>query len=442
MNPLKEKNIRLYILFTIFYNARAYYPVMAVMFVDMGVRLEDYSRLNALWAATILLLEIPSGAMADTIGRKKLVVFSALLMIIEMGLLLCAPINGGALLILMCLTNRILSGISEAASSGADQALAYDTLDQKGHANLWEEKVLPFLMRWRSAAFLVSMLMGGFLYDADTVNSCLAKVGIQASLSAEQTLRLPVLMVFIQGVVCFILALQMQEPAPSPQQKEGSRIKDAFALTLATVKWAFQSKKITAILFGTMLIDAFIRNFATIISEYYRTIDLAPSMWGVMGAISGLIGMVMPSLARRLDQKFPPHLSLLIVGGITLLGLIGIGLTVPGWGIIPSIVCMSTFSLFLFISENNLHKLVDSSRRATLLSVKGMVLNLGYGTASLAFAQAVVYASRPEAAIGRSQESFATVLRWQPLVFGVLMACYVLYITCYRKKLVDPTNPS
>jgi len=75
VNPFTEKNVRLYRWFTILYNARAYYPVLAVLFVDLGLRLEDYSRLNALWAVTILLLEIPSGALADTIGRKKLVVF-------------------------------------------------------------------------------------------------------------------------------------------------------------------------------------------------------------------------------------------------------------------------------------------------------------------------------------------------------------------------------
>jgi len=75
VNPFDEKNVRLYGLFSICYNARAYYPVLAVLFVDLGVKIEDYSRLNALWAVTILLLEVPSGAFADTFGWRRLVIF-------------------------------------------------------------------------------------------------------------------------------------------------------------------------------------------------------------------------------------------------------------------------------------------------------------------------------------------------------------------------------
>ena len=41
--------------------------------------------------STIILLEVPSGALADTIGRKKLIVFAALCMVAEMLALLLAP---------------------------------------------------------------------------------------------------------------------------------------------------------------------------------------------------------------------------------------------------------------------------------------------------------------------------------------------------------------
>ena len=35
--------------------------------------LAQFGILNALWAFTIVLCELPSGALADTIGRRKLV---------------------------------------------------------------------------------------------------------------------------------------------------------------------------------------------------------------------------------------------------------------------------------------------------------------------------------------------------------------------------------
>lgn len=426
MNPFHEKNVRLYRWFTLSYSARAYYPVLAVLFIDLGLRLEDYSCLNTLWAVVILLLEIPSGALADTVGRKKLVVFAAILMILEMGLLLFAPINGGMILLSMCILNRLLSGISEAAASGADQALAYDTLEVKGKAHLWEEKVLPVVMRWRSAAFMISMLLGGVLYDAGAVNKMMGLIGFQTDFTPQQTMRLPLLMVFFQGVVCLIMALQMKDPVKI-EKKERGTLKEAMALTVKTVKWAFTSPQVAIILAGTVLIDMFIRNYATVTSEYYREIQLPSWSWGFMGATAGLLGMVTPELAKWLDKKYSAPKALGWIGVIALVGITGVSFTIPYWGLIPSILCMSTFGLFTFISDNNLHKLANSSERATILSVKGMGANLGYGFTSLVFAQAVVYARGTEPVIQGETSAFSLVLSWQPWVFGALLFAYIIW---------------
>ncbi|HMW48369.1 MAG TPA: hypothetical protein PKC70_08745, partial [Cellvibrionaceae bacterium] len=59
-------NPRRYIIFTVFYNARAYYPVLAVLFLDLGLSLDQFVLLNLIWALTIFFCEVPSGALADT----------------------------------------------------------------------------------------------------------------------------------------------------------------------------------------------------------------------------------------------------------------------------------------------------------------------------------------------------------------------------------------
>ena len=157
-------NPRRWVLFTTFYNARAYYPVLAILFLDLGLKLDEFVLLNLVWAAAIFLFEVPSGALADTIGRKKLLVAAAALMVVEMACLLLAPRNGGALLFGLCLMNRVCSGISEACASGADEALAYDSLPEEGRADAWD-RLLASAMRWQSAGFVIAMVLGGFLYD-------------------------------------------------------------------------------------------------------------------------------------------------------------------------------------------------------------------------------------------------------------------------------------
>ena len=77
----------MYVLFTVLYNARAYYPVLAIFFTDLGLTLDRFVFLNLMWALAIFTLEVPSGALADTIGRKKLLVFSSVVMVFEMAIL-------------------------------------------------------------------------------------------------------------------------------------------------------------------------------------------------------------------------------------------------------------------------------------------------------------------------------------------------------------------
>ena len=45
--------------------------------------LEQFAILNSIWAATIILAEVPSGTLSDIIGRKKMIVAS-ILMVVEM----------------------------------------------------------------------------------------------------------------------------------------------------------------------------------------------------------------------------------------------------------------------------------------------------------------------------------------------------------------------
>ena len=64
-SPLQIKNIRLFIAFRVFFNARFYYPVFTIIFLDYGLTIEQFSILNTVWAVTIVCSEVPSGALAD-----------------------------------------------------------------------------------------------------------------------------------------------------------------------------------------------------------------------------------------------------------------------------------------------------------------------------------------------------------------------------------------
>ena len=57
-SPFAIKNIRLFIAFRIFFNARFYYPVFTILFLDFGLTMAQFALLNAIWAATIVELSL------------------------------------------------------------------------------------------------------------------------------------------------------------------------------------------------------------------------------------------------------------------------------------------------------------------------------------------------------------------------------------------------
>ena len=120
-SPFTIANIRYFVAFRLFFNARFYYPVFTILFLDYGLTIEQFALLNSVWAATIVLAEVPSGALADLIGRRSLLLTTSVLMVLEMLLLSFVPIENISLVFWAFLLNRILSGLAEAMASGAER---------------------------------------------------------------------------------------------------------------------------------------------------------------------------------------------------------------------------------------------------------------------------------------------------------------------------------
>jgi MFS family permease len=428
--PFERRNPRLFVFFTVLYNARAYYPVLAILFTDLGLSLQQYVLLNGVWAAAIFLLEVPSGALADTIGRKRLLVFSAALMVLEMGVLLFAPKDGGWLLFSLCVLNRFLSGASEAAASGADEAIAYDALPENGRESAWDE-VLATAMRWRSAGFLIAMTLGGLLYDPSWWN----RVASDAfRVSTELAHRLPVALVFLQALACFGIALRFEETTPHAGHA-ADRCRAALQLTINTAVRAFSTRNIAVVLAGGLLIDVVTRNFATLNSEYYRMIGIPGWAFGMLGSLIAIANWFIPAIATKVNRRFNPTTTLALAGLVAVICLL---LLVPAWkwfGLFPAMVLMSLLGFVSFTISRFLHGVAESEQRATLLSVKGLVFNLGYGLYSLAFSLLL-------AGLGKSAAAaFQSALLWQAGFFAVALMVFISVSSRRRGKTAISRQP-
>jgi len=408
-DPLR-RNLPLFVAFRVLFHARFYYPVIGVLFLDLGLTLEQYALLNVIWAVVIIVLEIPSGALADVIGRKRMVVLGAALMVAEMAVFAFAP--RGEWLFWLLVLNRVLSGAAEASVSGADEALAFESLPEADRSTTWP-RVLESLMRWKSGGFFVAMVSGAVLFDQSLLSSALGWTGWTPA--PGTTVRWPVYATFATSILCLLVALNFREP-PSHAPTGRHAIGRAWQNVLEGAVHVFTSRRVLFLMLAALLIDTFVRLFLTFASNYYRLIELPPFVNGLLGSGLALLGFAVAPVAKRMVARRGVTANYTLVAALVLVGLTGTALAVPYWGawvVIPLGVSMSALQFF---TSNYLNLWTRSHVRATVLSFRGVALNLGYAAAGLLFARLTAHlrATHPAA---DENTIFALALPWLPSVF-------------------------
>lgn len=381
-----EGNVRRFVWFRLFFNARFYYPVFTILFLDYGLSLEQFAILNLVWAVTIVLAEVPSGALADLLGRRRLLVFAAWLMFIEMALLVFVPVGASALLFTVFLFNRICSGLAEAAASGADEALAYDSLKALGREADWPA-LLEKTTRVLSVGFFMTMITGALVYDAGLVNAALGRIGL--SLSESFIIRLPIVLTMATSCIVVFTTMGMRE-LPRPDEGEARAdswraVAKPFRQILRAAGWTLDHRFVLFVILAALAIDSVARQFVVLASEYYRIIGIPTAWFGFIGAGMSLLGIVGARVSRYLVTRHSPFFNYTVLSAVLLVGLVGITFTLPWFGVLFAAAAFAMMGMVNFQSSYYINREVDSAHRATVLSFRGLALNLGLGLASLLY---------------------------------------------------------
>jgi len=433
-SPFAIRNVRLFIAFRVFFNARFYYPVFTILFLDFGLTLEQFALLNAAWAASIVLLEVPSGALADIIGRRNLLVATGILMVIEIALLCFVPMGNSDLLFGIFLVNRILSGAAEAAASGADEAIAYDTLKKEGDVRDWP-RILEKQMRIQSIAYIGAMSLGAAVYDPTLMQRLVNALGLNIHLTQDITLRFPLYLTFIMAIMTLLATLKLQEEKPSmkpecdPSENFGKSIIQAFKLTLQAGGWILKTPFALVIILAGLMFDNCIRMVITLGSQYYRLINLPEASFGLIGSGLAMLGLVIPWLALKMVNRHSPAYNLGIMAMVSILGLIGITFFLPVIGLLPVALLYIVMYMGRFFQSHYLNRITASHQRATVLSFKGLSFNLAYGLIGVSYSILLVFL-RPQLAAAHPDLSRAGIenlvfiksIGWFPWYFLLTLA--------------------
>ncbi len=435
-SPFALRNIQLFIAFRIFFNARFYYPVFTILFLDYGLTIEQFAILNTVWAITIVCAEVPSGALADIIGRKQLIVATSVLMILELGIIAFIPLNNINLVFWAFLINRVLSGLAEAMASGADEAIAYDSLAEIGIKDKWPQ-VLSLQMRLKSIAGIITASIGALIYDPEMINSFLHWLNFEETVTQQQSMRYPIYLTLILAFFSTATSLMFAETGNNARPSDNGKgfytnLVAAMHMTMKAGYWILRTPFALAIIVCGMFYDHILRMLITMTSQYLRLIHLPEASFGIISAALSLLGLIIPKLCEIMVEKNSPQKNVLILFAFTVIGLFLLSRFYPYIGIIPLATVYVGIMMVSFFTSHYLNRITSSDQRATVLSFKGLVFNLGYGLIGVLFAllmqQMRIYQGNINPHWGTDlieRHSFIASVGWFPW-YTMLMFCLLM----------------
>ncbi|WP_395718390.1 MFS transporter [Prosthecobacter sp.] len=422
MRMSEHHNARLFVWFRILFNCRFYYPVFTVLFLDLGLSIGEFATLNVVWALTSVVLEVPSGALADRFGRRPLVIAAGVLMVLEMGVLCAMPQGRHDLVLWLFALNRVLSGAAEACASGADEALAYDSLPEAQRKTLWP-RVMANLSRGMALGFVVSSITGSVVYDHHTLTSLLGFLGLEMTVTKEVAIKLPTLLCLGTALACLAVTLRMSEQRAQPVKTAfWHSVGETWRSILQTGGWIWRTRAAFALIVFGLVFDSVIRLFLTVASNFYRLVGIEEVWYGVIGTGVSLLGLVTAGLMEKSAKMMSARQNFAWLAVAVFAGLMAAAHPQAGWTGIALVVPLFMSMRFLqFFLSHYLNEIVDSEQRATALSFRGLTINLAYGLTTLLFGWQTRWTGDRLNLGADDPQVFATALRAWPWWFAFLL---------------------
>ncbi len=162
LSPL-DRQLRLLRAYALVTYPFACVPFLFLFFRRHGMGEGDYGEIVGAYYLAMFLAEVPTGVLADRLGRKVMLVLGPLLLAAGFGVLVLAPGYGSFV------AGEVLLGLGHAVLSGPPTVLLYETLQEhgQGHRYLAEESRMAALrMLGTGSAFLLGGVLSRWGNDA------------------------------------------------------------------------------------------------------------------------------------------------------------------------------------------------------------------------------------------------------------------------------------
>jgi MFS family permease len=320
-------------------------PIIVLFYQENGLSMLDVLTLKGIYSIAVVVLEIPSGYLADVWGRKKTLILGAILGCLGFAVYSFSYGFAGFL------AAELILGIGSSFISGSDSAMLYDSLLKMNR----EKEYLKQESR--------VMSVGNF---AEAI------AGITGGSLALISLRTPFV---IQSFIAFI-AIPAAFLLLDPNQNS-KKTKAGFNHILLIVKHSlWDNERLRWNIILSSVIGCATLTLAWFIQPYLKDLNMEVSTIGVIWTMLNLtVGFV-----ALFAYKIEGYLGKIGTSIFIVIGISG-GFILSGW--FNSLIGVACIFFFYFVRgiatpvlKDYINRITESDMRATVLSVRNFIIRI------------------------------------------------------------------
>lgn len=358
-----ERKLRRNILYiNLYYFFRSFifaYVIERLFWRSRGITIAQTVYIEIIYAVTLILMEVPTGILADRFKRKHVIVVSTIInfisavwMIFAYGFLSFAGII-------------FLSGIHGALTSGSVTALLYDSLKELNETKLFEKKY-ALVKGIRYGSGLIAALVGSFV-------------------AARYDLVIPYQLSAVSCFMMMVFALKLKEPKVKSEEESMS-----YKETLIDAKKVvFSNKVIQFSFFIGVLMAGSVNYFEEFWQNYVDGISIDIAYFGLISAAMSGIVLLASRHTSWFVQRYKAkkrnrfYYRVILLSGMCFIGLFWIRHPL---GILLMLIPLYFEAILDTMIIGDIHHAVSSEYRATMESIYSMSVSIMIIIFGLAFA--------------------------------------------------------
>ncbi|MCF7872438.1 MFS transporter [Candidatus Woesearchaeota archaeon] len=389
LNKYMNRNISLLYIFSGLMWARFYIPVIALFYIASQVSVYEFTIILSVFALVTLLLEIPSGIVADFLGKKNTLIISTCLYLAE--LVIVSFANG----FWPFLVAKIISGIGVSLASGTGAALLYDSLKKTGRIKEHKKiSGIQFTIRYVSMGLVFTV--GAFIF----------------SFSVKMPAIISIPFIFLGLVLLFFIK------EPFKTVKKFNYVNSLIHFKQGLKEFKF-NENLRIFAFFSLIVGSIITIIQSTSSLFFEKIMIPVSLIGIISFIAAIVTAFMSKQSDHIEKNLKMKHSIYFIQFFIFLCVFLMSFMFPWWGVFFYLVLCGVNGFFEVIINHYVNELVASENRATMLSINNFFVHIG------------IFVLYPVFGVLTERFSMSLAL----LLFAVLFLVYSLVLNFSSDKL-------